>query len=268
MFSERPPENMIRCPNCQEPVALPPADPEPAADLIHLVCPGCRVKFGVPARLAGTFTRCGQCGIRVMVPRPGEPPTQATATGPAPPAYGPADDEAPRRQASPEERERRSTWAWSGMFLGGLVPAGLLFVIGVVLDWHHQPDRSTLFLAVLLLIGPVGAATGYLLGALAYVLRGEKCWSHDGAQRGSWWGALVLGLTAALSGAVAGGMVGVAVLQQAVAADLLAPGGGGPGRALLLAAGLTLASALVAGMVCAVIGAILGRVLGGLGGYD
>jgi hypothetical protein len=154
------------------------------------------------------------------------------------------------------------------MFLGGLVPAGLLFVVGVLLEWHHRPDRSSLFLAGLLLIGAVGAAVGYLLGALAYVLRGEKGWWPDGARRGLWRGGLLLGLVAAVSGGVAGSVEGLAVLQQALAEDWRAPGATSPGQALLLAAAIAVSSAAIAGVVCGAIGALLGRLLGGLGGYD
>jgi Zn-finger nucleic acid-binding protein len=263
VLPDRPAGDVTQCPRCQEPV------PVSGSALIDLVCPGCHVKLGASARLAGTFTRCGQCGLRVMVPRAGEALSQPAATGPSPlPASGWPDDEPPPRQVSPEEREQRSTWAWTGMFLGGLLPAGLLFVCGVALDWHHQPDLSSVFLASLLLTGAIGAAAGYLLGALAYVLRGERRWFPDGAQKGSWWGALLLGTVATVAGGVAGGVVGVAILQQAVVESWRAPGGTGPGRAFLLAAASTVFTALIAGLVCTVVGALLGRILGGRGGYD
>jgi DNA-directed RNA polymerase subunit RPC12/RpoP len=236
-----------QCPRCRQRVLVPlPA-------IIHLVCPECRVKMGVPGRLAGESTRCGQCGARVLVPWP-DPDARE-------------DESPPPVPLTPEQREGRSTWAWGGMFVGLFVPAGLLLVVGVLLDWHHRPDRSSVLLAAAVVVAGLGAGTGFLAGAIASVVRLRRPWRADAGQAGLFRGGLCLGAFAGVGGALGGVIQGFALLQQAVEETVAAPGTA-TGGTFLYALAAFVFTPLAAGLVGAALGAVLGRVLGALGGYD
>lgn len=233
------------CPRCRQRVLVPlPA-------IIHLVCPDCHVKMGVPGRLAGGSTRCGQCGAPVLVPWP-DPDA-------------PADPGPPPVPLAPQEREARSTWAWGGMFLGLFVPAGLLLVVGVLLDWHHRPDRSSLLLAAAVVVAGLGAGTGFLGGAIAYLVRLRRPWRGGAGHGGLYRGGLCLGVFALVGGAIAGLIQGFALLQQAVEESMAGPA---TGREFLAALAVFVFTPLVAGLVGALLGSVLGRILGALGGHD
>jgi hypothetical protein len=235
------------CPRCRERV------PVPGPAVISIVCPGCRVKVGFPARLAGRSTRCGQCGAVVRVPRPGEEP-------PPPAAAPPPDVRVPD-----VDQEVCSAWAWGGMFLGGFLPAGVLLVVGVLLDWHHRPDRSSLLLASALLVAGIGAGTGYLLGALTYLVRtGRPRWPVAG--RGPVRGGVLLGAFALVGGLIAGMIEGFALLLEGLAVLHVGPGAD-PGRTLLAALSVAVFTPLVATAVGALVGAALGAALGRRGAY-